>query len=195
MNTPSLQAPQPAAATGWLTGYYFVRAAFSVVWVAGAFSFGGTPASAAALLTVYPAWDAIANFADANHNGGLGGNKSQLLNFIVSAATAIAVAFALGSSMNAAIAVFGVWAILSGVLQLVTGARRWRSYGAQWAMILSGAQSALAGAFFVKMAAGTAPLGAATVAPYAAFGAFYFLVSAIWLTVSRMRHRHVTPAI
>jgi hypothetical protein len=51
-------------------------------------------------------------------------------------------------------------------------------------MILSGAQSALAGVFFVKMAGGTEIIGIANVAPYAAFGAFYFLVSALWLSVS-----------
>jgi hypothetical protein len=50
-------------------------------------------------------------------------------------------------------------------------------------MILSGAQSALAGVFFVKMAGGPAVDVLTTVAPYAAFGAFYFLVSALWLTV------------
>lgn len=31
--------------------------------------------------------------------------------------------------------------------------------------------------------------GIADVAPYAAFGAFYFLVSAIWLTVADARRR------
>ena len=51
-------------------------------------------------------------------------------------------------------------------------------------MILSGGQSALAGIFFVKMAGEIADVGITNVAPYAAFGAFYFLVSAVWLTVS-----------
>lgn len=56
-------------------------------------------------------------------------------------------------------------------------------------MILSGAQSALAGAFFVKQATAATVPGIAVVAPYAAFGAFYFLLSALWLTVSDMRRR------
>ncbi len=189
MSTQTIQTPEASATQRWLKSYYFIRATFSVIWVASAFTVGSTPPIAAALLIVYPAWDAIVNFADASRSGGIGRNKSQMLNFIVSAATAIAVIFAIGKSMNTVVAVFGLWAVLSGVFQLVTALRRWKSYGAQWAMILSGAQSALAGAFFVKMAGGTAPLGITTVAPYAAFGAFYFLVSAIWLTVSDARRR------
>jgi hypothetical protein len=67
--------------------------------------------------------------------------------------------------------------------------RRRKTYGAQWAMILSGAQSALAGALFAKMATGTQVDALATVASYAAFGAFYFLVSALWLTAKGARAR------
>jgi hypothetical protein len=57
-------------------------------------------------------------------------------------------------------------------------------------MVLSGGQSALAGAFFVTKAANaTASLSIADVAPYAAFGAFYFLISAVSLTISGARRR------
>jgi uncharacterized membrane protein HdeD (DUF308 family) len=89
---------------------------------------------------------------------------------------------------------FGIWASLSGLFQLVTGVRRWKSYGAQWAMILSGAQSGLAGVFMLKQAAGAELVGIANIAPYAAFGAFYFLVSAVSLTVNDARRRSKTVA-
>jgi uncharacterized membrane protein HdeD (DUF308 family) len=89
--------------------------------------------------------------------------------------------------MNAVLIVFGVWAGFSGILQLATAVGRWRTTGAQWAMILSGAQSALASVFMIKMAQGAEPVGIASVAPYAAFGAFYFLVSTISLVVSDAR--------
>jgi len=56
-------------------------------------------------------------------------------------------------------------------------------------MALSGAQSALAGVFFFKMAATAASPSIVTVAPYAAFGAFYFLISAVSLTISDARRR------
>jgi len=174
-----------ASSNGWLKSYYYLRFAVSAAWVAAAFTVAkNSPALAAVMLVAYPAWDALANYIDAQRTGGLGRNKSQLLNFAVSIVTAIAVAIALGHSMNAVLSVYGVWAAVSGVLQLLTAARRWKTNGAQWPMILSGAQSALAGLFFVKMAGGTEIIGIANVAPYAAFGAFYFLVSALWLSVS-----------
>jgi uncharacterized membrane protein HdeD (DUF308 family) len=183
---------QPISPQGneWLKPYYFSRAAFSVIWVLAAFTVGKSMlGAAAALLLVYPAWDAAANFVDASRHGGLRRNIPQSLNMIASAVTAAGVAIALGISMNAVLGVFGVWAVLSGLFQLATGVRRWKYAGAQWAMILSGAQSALAGAFFVKQATAPAVPSIAVVAPYAAFGAFYFLLSAIWLTVSDMRRR------
>lgn len=178
--------------TSWLKGYYFTRFAVSAAWVALAFTLGRSmPGLAAVMLVAYPLWDALANYIDARRSGGLGRNKPQALNFVVSVLTAVAVAIALGKSMNAVLAVFGVWAILAGLFQLATAVRRWKTAGAQWAMILSGAQSALAGGFFVKMASGPATVGITDVAPYAAFGAFYFFVSAVWLAVSDARRKPV----
>ena len=171
----------------WLSSYYFLRAVVSAGWVAAALAIGQAAAAAAAVLLVaYPAWDAAANLIDARRSGGLAANPSQSLNAAVSGIVAVAVALALGWSLHAVLAVFGVWAMLSGLLQLVTGLRRWKA-GAQWAMVLSGAQSTLAGGFFVKLAAGTAIPGITDIAPYAAFGAFYFLVSAVWLRVAMIR--------
>ena len=109
------------------------------------------------------------------------------MNVAVSLVAAVAVAGGLLSGMNAVLAVFGIWAALAGLAQLVTGLRRWRSYGAQWAMILSGAQSTAAGLFFVKQAGGLAVPTIVDVAPYAGFGAFYFLVSALWLIFANRR--------
>ncbi|TGQ50854.1 DUF308 domain-containing protein [Mesorhizobium sp. M1C.F.Ca.ET.193.01.1.1] len=173
------------SSTAWLKSYYYLRFAVSAAWVAVAFTVAkNDPPLAAVMLVAYPVWDALANYVDARRTGGLSRNRSQLLNVVVSIVTAIAVAIALGRSMNAVLSVYGVWAVASGAFQLLTALRRWKTNGAQWAMILSGAQSALAGLFFVKMAGGTEAIGIANVAPYAAFGAFYFLVSAVWLSVS-----------
>ena len=178
------------SSNGWLKSYYYLRFAVSAAWVLAAVTVAKTvPPLAAAMLVAYPLWDALANYVDAQRSGGLGRNRSQLLNFVVSIVTAIAVAIALGHSMNAVLAVYGVWAVFSGAFQLLTAARRWKTNGAQWAMILSGAQSALAGLFFVKMAGGAEAIGIANVAPYAAFGAFYFLVSAVWLSASDILRR------
>lgn len=177
------------SSNSWLKTYYFTRFAVAAAWVLLAFTLAKSmPSLAAIMLVAYPAWDALANFVDARRSGGLNRNKTQLLNLVVSIVTTVAVAIALGKSMNAVLAVFGVWAVLSGLFQLATAVRRWKS-GAQWAMVLSGAQSALAGIFFVKMAGSAATVGITDIAPYAAFGAFYFLVSAVWLTVSDARRK------
>ena len=172
----------------WLKLYYFIRAAFSAAWVVAAFAVGPSSAAiAGALLVLYPAWDAAANLVDALRSGGLAQNRTQALNVLVSLVTTVAVLVALQMSMNGVLGVFGAWAILSGLLQLGTAIRRWRSFGAQWAMVLSGGQSALAGGFFIFQA--TTPMSPtiANVAGYAAVGAIYFLVSAVWLTVTEWR--------
>jgi len=183
---------QPASATAqtdWLKTYYFTRAAVSVVWIVLAVTVGkAMPMLGAVLLVLYPAWDALANYIDAGKTGGLRSNPTQALNFGISILTTLAVIAALATQAFPVLAVFGVWAALSGAFQLATGVRRWKS-GGQWAMVLSGGQSVLAGLFFVKMSGAALGLAAATVAPYAGFGAFYFLISAIWLTVKGRRTR------
>ncbi|MDA9443947.1 membrane protein [Bradyrhizobium sp. CCBAU 51745] len=174
----------------WLKQYYFLRAAFSVAWVVAAFAVASSsPVIAGVLLVLYPAWDAAANLVDALRSGGLSQNRTQALNVLVSLATTVAVIVALQMSMNGVLGVFGAWAIFAGLLQLGTAIRRWTSFGAQWAMVLSGGQSALAGGFFIFQATMTAVPSIADVAGYAAVGAFYFLVSAAWLTVSDWRRR------
>jgi hypothetical protein len=183
-----ISAENPGSNERWLRTYSYLRFAVSAAWVALALTIAkGVPSLAALMLVAYPAWDAIANYLDAQRSGGLGRNKSQMLNVVVSVVTAIAVGVALGQGMHAVLEVFGIWAALAGLFQLVTAVRRWKSYGAQWVMILSGAQSALAGTHMLAKAGGTMPVGIADIAPYAAFGAFYFLVSAVWLSVSEAR--------
>ena len=174
----------------WLQTYYFLRTGVSIAWIALAVFVGKhNPAVGAALLILYPAWDAFANYLDARRSGGLGANPSQKFNFVVSIIIALAVCGALTVGMPTTIAVFAAWAIFSGLLQLATAMRRWKTTSGQWPMILSGAQSALAGVFMFQQAHSGMALDVTTVAPYAAFGAFYFLISAIWLTVKNVRQR------
>src|SRR5215475_9469454 len=80
----------------WLKVYYFARTAFSAAWVAAALAVGQqSPPIAAILLLVYPAWDAAANYVDASRSGGLGQNRTQALNVVVSSVTTVAVVLAL----------------------------------------------------------------------------------------------------
>jgi uncharacterized membrane protein HdeD (DUF308 family) len=172
----------------WLKQYYFTRAAFSVLWVAAALTAGQQSfAVAAALLIIYPAWDAAANVVDAARSGGFAVNRSQVINATASSIMTIAVILALMMNMNWVLGAFGLWAIFSGLLQLGAAVRRWKTNGGQWAMILSGGQSALAGALFIFQAQMPQEPSISTVTGYAGVGAFYFLVSAIWLSVSVSR--------
>jgi hypothetical protein len=176
----------------WLKSHYAVRAAFSVIWVALAFSIGKqTAAGVAVLLVIYPAWDACANFIDMSRSGGTGKNRTQAINIAVSAVTTLAVLLALSIGMPPVLVIFGVWAILSGLLQLATAIRRWKNLGAQWAMILSGAQSALAGAFFIIQSGESIPPAIFKIAGYAAVGAAYFLISAVCLHVKHARRNAI----
>ncbi|MET0703624.1 MAG: DUF308 domain-containing protein, partial [Mycobacterium sp.] len=154
-----------------------------------------SPLVAAVLLLIYPAWDALANVADARQNGGFRRNPTQAFNTAVSMLTTVAVAVALAMSMNAVLGVFGVWAAMSGLLQLATAVRRWKRVGAQWLMIISGAQSAAAGAMFLGLANAPETPSVADIAPYAAFGAFYFLASALWLFVSAARRKRQAQSV
>jgi uncharacterized membrane protein HdeD (DUF308 family) len=182
-----VNVPQPVAPDNWLTRYYLARAAFSIAWVAAALTLARDAGSVGALLLVlYPAWDALANLVDGQRNGGLVANRTQLLNVVVSIAVAMGIAASL-PDMHRVLAVFGAWAILSGLLQLSTAVRRWKTTGAQWPMILSGAQSALAGAFFIVQAQQPAMPTIATVVGYAGVGAIYFLVSAVSMQVTAWR--------
>ncbi len=194
MDSQILPRPDRDATSRWLKSYYFARAAVAIVWFAAAFTVGKTsPSIAAVLLVAYPAWDALGNFIDAQRSGGLTLNRSQAINVAISTLAAIAVAAALTQGLHAVMAVFGAWAIIAGLLQLATGVRRWK-IGAQWAMILAGAQSALVGAFFIKQATAATTIAISDIAPYAAFGALYFFVSAVWLTVAQTHRRAAARA-
>jgi hypothetical protein len=189
MSSQTIPQPDRDAASRWLKPYYFIRAAVAIIWFAAAFAVGKTsPPVAAVLLVLYPAWDALANLVDAQRSGGLALNSSQAFNVVISALATIGVAGALTRDLHAVMAVFGAWAIVAGLFQLATGVRRWK-IGAQWAMILAGAQSAIVGAVFIKQALGTDPIGITDTAPYAAFGALYFFISAVWLSVAQARRR------
>ncbi len=161
---------------------YFTRAAFSVVWVTLVALFAkSAPTVAAALLIIYPVWDAIGTFWDIRINSDSNNLTPQYANVAISITTAVAVAVALNSGVPAALIVFGIWAGLTGIIQLVLGLQRRKQLGGQWPMILSGGQSVLAGITFV-ITAHQPTAGIASLAGYSAFGAFYYILSAIRLS-------------
>jgi uncharacterized membrane protein HdeD (DUF308 family) len=161
---------------------YLFRAGFSILWVILVLAFAKTNTTIAAVLfIIYPAWDAIATYFDIKANPPAADKTPQYVNAVISIVTTIGVILALQKGIPEALIVFGVWAILTGLIQLILGLRRRKLLGDQWPMIISGGQSMLAGGSFIAMA--HAPnQGITTLAGYAAFGAFYFLLTAYRLS-------------
>jgi uncharacterized membrane protein HdeD (DUF308 family) len=160
---------------------YFTRAAFSIIWVLLVLFLAKTNATAATILfIIYPAWDALATFFDIKANAGATNKTPQYVNMGISIITTIVVIFVLQKGIPEALITFGAWAWLTGLIQLILGLRRRKQMGGQWPMILSGGQSMLAGGSFIYMAH-EPNQGITTLAGYAAFGAFYFLLSAFRL--------------
>ncbi len=178
LNVPS-QAVETARS---LRRLYFSRAGFSIVWIILVLALAKTNITIATVLfIIYPAWDAIATYFDIQANPSSANKTPQYVNAVISIATTIGVILALQKGIPQALIVFGAWAILTGLIQLLLGLRRRKQLGGQWPMIISGGQSMLAGGSFIAMA--HAPnQGITTLAGYAAFGAFYFLLTAFALS-------------
>ena len=101
------------------------------------------------------------------------------VNMAVTLVAAVSVGIAAMSGIPAVLRVWGAWAIVSGLVQLIVAVAR-RTMGGQWPMILSGAISVLAGASFVASAGADDPTLAGAVG-YAVPGGIFFLTSALRL--------------
>jgi hypothetical protein len=163
---------------------YFGRTAFSLLWVILVSIYARTNGPIASLLfVIYPAWDVLATWLDIKASPAHVSKTPQHVNAVIGILTTIGVALALQKGVPEALIVFGVWAIVTGLIQLILGLRRRKELGGQWPMIISGGQSMLAGTAFILMAHSPS-MGISSLAGYAAFGAFYFLISAIRLSKS-----------
>jgi uncharacterized membrane protein HdeD (DUF308 family) len=161
---------------------YFTRAAFSVVWVILVTLFAKTSMGIASiLLIIYPAWDVVGTFLDIRANHGTTTKTPQYVNAVISGITAVAVGIALQKGVPEALIVFGTWAIGTGLIQLILGLRRRKFLGGQWPMIISGGQSIIGGSSFILLAHDPTK-GITSLAGYAAFGAFYYLLAAFRLS-------------
>jgi uncharacterized membrane protein HdeD (DUF308 family) len=161
---------------------YFLRTTFSVLWIILlSVSLKTNPQVASFLFIIYPAWDVFATFLDIRANPRHVTKTPQYVNAVIGIITTIGVALALQKGVPEALIVFGIWAVVAGLIQLILGLRRRRQLGGQWAMILSGGQSMLAGGSFILLAH-SPTMGINSLVGYSAFGAFYFLITALRLT-------------
>ncbi|WP_329038388.1 hypothetical protein OIE71_32390 [Streptomyces sp. NBC_01725] len=177
----SLASAEHVGATTALRRLYVVRFVFAAAWAALLLVSGSElTLGAQLLLFVYPAFDVAAAVVDARSARTDGPVKGLYANIAVSSLAAIGIAVAGTSGVADVLRVWGAWAVLSGLVQLLVGVGR-RAMGGQWAMIASGGISVLAGASFIRGASQDAP-SLSSLAGYAALGGIFFLVSALRLS-------------
>ncbi|MFG2304729.1 hypothetical protein [Actinacidiphila glaucinigra] len=177
----SIAAPPTTAGTvSALRRLYFVRFAFAIVWALVMFTMAKEISPVAAvLLVVYPLFDVAAAVVDANASRETRSPVLLYVNMAVSLIAAVGVGIAATSGIPAVLRVWGAWAIVSGLVQLIVAVPR-RTMGGQWAMILSGGISVLAGGSFVASAGADTPTLASAIG-YAIPGGIFFLISALRL--------------
>ncbi|WP_226354262.1 hypothetical protein [Pseudonocardia sp. ICBG601] len=182
-HTTDRTANGPSSAQGdapALRRLYLVRSGFALVWAVLLFlNASDIGPMTAALLVLYPLFDVAAAVVDARSSRATGVAPGLYVNVVLSALAAAGLAVALTSGVPAVLRVWGAWAVVAGIVQLVVALRR-RRLGGQGAMIASGSLSVVAGTSFVVMASG-AGASLSGVAGYALLGGVFFLVSALRL--------------
>ncbi|PRY36844.1 hypothetical protein [Umezawaea tangerina] len=176
----TLDSPATSGFAPALRRLYFVRFAFAIVWAALLIvTKSQIGPLGIALIVVYPLFDVAAAVVDARSSRATGSPRGLYVNIAISLLAAVGLAVAGASGVPAVLSVWGAWAIVAGLVQLVVGLGR-RGMGGQWPMILSGGISVLAGGSFIAMA-GAEDAALTNVAGYAAIGGIFFLVSALRL--------------
>jgi uncharacterized membrane protein HdeD (DUF308 family) len=168
---------------------YITRGLIAIAWaivfavVADSVTTGVTVA-AGILVVLYPLIDVAASLNDARSQHG-SARRPLLAGAAVSAVAAVALAIAATGSVANVLAVFGVWALLSGAAQVVVALRRRAQLGNQWLMLLAGVGSVGFGIAFIIASTTTDP-SLSMLAIYAAGGGIDFVVQA-WLLARRRR--------
>ncbi|GAB3398479.1 membrane protein [Schumannella luteola] len=181
ISTP-VQLPPLASA---LRRLYFLRFGFAVVWAIALVAVTSVAAPGplfTTLLIVYPLVDAAAVIWQLRaERGGSSSRVAEWINVVMSVVAAVALGWASTVSIGAALAVWGVWAVVAGISQLVAALLRRRA-GGQIPQVLSGGISVFAGLGFLFQGLGGGA-SATGIAGYATLGGIFFLVSAIRLSV------------
>jgi uncharacterized membrane protein HdeD (DUF308 family) len=190
---PELATQQPTEAdmstTEATTRPFLIRGVVAIAWaivfaaVADSLTVGVTVA-AGILVVIYPLIDVAASLVDARSQRG-SARRLLLAGAASSVVAAAALAIAATGRVADVLAVFGVWAVLSGAAQLVVALRRRAQLGNQWPLLLAGVGSVGFGIAFVIASTGTEPM-LNMLAIYAAGGGIDLLVQA-WLLARRRR--------
>jgi uncharacterized membrane protein HdeD (DUF308 family) len=175
-NTASNEQLQAAHS---LRNLYFTRTTVQLLWAGVVIATAASkPAVAAGLLILYPLWDVICTVYDLRSSSRSSPPTAQYVNVVLGSLAAIGIALTAFKFPQQAVVTFGVWAFAAGLAQLAVGISRRKQLGGQWAMILSGLQSAAAGVAFI--------LGGLhdkthikDLGGYAIFGGVYFLIAGL----------------
>lgn len=166
-----------------LRNLYFTRTVVQFLWAGMMLAEAASkPAFAASLLILYPVWDVACTVYDlrASARVAAGAPTPQYVNIVLGLLTTIGISLTVFKSPQNAVATFGAWACAAGLAQLAVGISRRKALGGQWALILSGSQSTLAGVAFIvgglHEKTHIKDLGG-----YAIFGGVYFLVAGFLL--------------
>jgi hypothetical protein len=179
MTTATVPGISTTAAS--LRRLYFVRFAFAITWALVMFVIAKHLGPlVVTLLVLYPLFDVAAAVIDARTSWTNGSPAPLYVNVAVSLLAAVGLAFAGASGVPAVLRVWGAWAVVAGLVQLLVGVTRRRTMGGQWPMILSGGLSVLAGGSFIVAASANHPVLTNAIG-YAIPGAVFFLISAIRL--------------
>jgi len=179
-STVTVISPRTPVAAPALSRLYAARFVFALVWaLIVLLSEGDIGFFLGALLVLYPVYDIAAVAADVRLSNPGTSRSGLYANLVVSAGAAVGIAIAAGSGIPAVLRVFGAWAIVAGVAQLVVGLRR-RAMGGQLPMVISGGVSVLAGGSFIAMAS-KEDSSLSALGGYALLGGIFFLVSSILL--------------
>jgi uncharacterized membrane protein HdeD (DUF308 family) len=175
---------------------YVIRGLVAIAWAAvfAAVSDSvttGVTVAAGILVVIYPLIDVAASLLDARSQRG-SARRLLLGGAAVSAVAAAALAVAATGTVADVLAVFGVWAVVSGVAQVVVALRRRAQSGTEWLMLLAGIGSVGFGTAFLIASTGADPQ-LNMLAIYAAGGGIDFVVQA-WLLARRRRRLAAVPA-
>lgn len=165
-----------------LTRLYIVRGLLAISWAAVFASAHTVPgALAIGLLIVYPLIDAVSSLIDYRAMPNGAERRVTAFNGWLSTIAAVAMGMAGAAGVAPALAVFGLWAVVSGTAQVVVGLRRrGPELGKQWPMLIAGGLSFLVGIFYDIQAVGAKP-SLDVLSVYATGGGVFFVVQALLL--------------
>ncbi|MET7862757.1 hypothetical protein [Micromonospora taraxaci] len=176
----TIASPGISQTASALRRLYFVRFAFAIVWALVTIATAKEISPLTVVLFVlYPLFDVGAAIYDLRSSRATGSPTLLYVNIAVSLLAAVGVGLASSSGIPAVLRVWGAWAVVAGLVQLVVGVTR-RKMGGQWPMIISGGISTLAGGSFIAGAAAANP-SLTNAAGYAIPGAIFFLIAAVRL--------------